>query len=221
MPANPGNDIVGNRHNRRNFVETQLIITISIFALAGYLLGSISTAIITCKLMGLADPRTDGSKNPGATNVLRLGGKKAAAITLTGDMLKGLIPALIATVMDMPHSVVAVAGLAAFLGHLFPVFYGFKGGKGVATLLGVLLGTNWLVGAATIGIWLAMAFTLKISSLSALTAALLAPVITYYTTGSALLTVTTSMMTALLFWRHRSNIANLLSGQEGKIKSKS
>lgn len=202
-------------------METQLIITISIFALAGYLLGSISTAIITCKLMGLADPRTDGSKNPGTTNVLRLGGKKAAAITLTGDMLKGLIPALIATAMDMPHSVVAAAGLAAFLGHLFPVFYGFKGGKGVATLLGVLLGTNWLVGAATIGIWLAMAFTLKISSLSALTAALLAPVITYYTTGSALLTVTTSMMTALLFWRHRSNIANLLSGQEGKIKSKS
>jgi glycerol-3-phosphate acyltransferase PlsY len=221
LPANPGSDIVGDRHKRRNFVETQLIITISIFALAGYLLGSISTAIITCKLMGLADPRTDGSKNPGTTNVLRLGGKKAAAITLTGDMLKGLIPALIATAMDMPHSVVAAAGLAAFLGHLFPVFYGFKGGKGVATLLGVLLGTNWLVGAATIGIWLAMAFTLKISSLSALTAALLAPVITYYTTGSALLTVTTSMMTALLFWRHRSNIANLLSGQEGKIKSKS
>ncbi|HEX5636938.1 MAG TPA: glycerol-3-phosphate acyltransferase, partial [Gammaproteobacteria bacterium] len=120
-------------------MDTQIIITISGFALAGYLLGSISTAIITCKLMGLPDPRTDGSKNPGATNVLRLGGKKAAAITLAGDMLKGLLPAMVATLMDMPHGVVAAAGLAAFLGHLFPVFYGFQGGKGVATMLGVLL----------------------------------------------------------------------------------
>lgn len=201
-------------------MDTQIIITISIFALAGYLLGSISTAIITCKLMGLPDPRTDGSKNPGATNVLRLGGKKAAAITLAGDMLKGLIPALIATSLDMPHGVVAAAGLSAFLGHIFPVFYGFKGGKGVATLLGVLLGTNWMVGAATIGVWLLMAFTLKISSLSALTAALLAPVIAYLITGSNILAATIAVMTALLFWRHRSNIANLLSGQEGQIKTK-
>lgn len=201
-------------------MDTQIIITISIFALAGYLLGSISTAIITCKLMGLPDPRTDGSKNPGATNVLRLGGKKAAAITLAGDMLKGLIPALIATSLDMPHGVVAAAGLSAFLGHIFPVFYGFKGGKGVATLLGVLLGTNWMVGTATIGIWLLMAFTLKISSLSALTAALLAPVIAYLITGSNILAATIAVMTTLLFWRHRSNIANLLSGQEGQIKTK-
>lgn len=170
--------------------------------------------------MGLPDPRTDGSKNPGATNVLRLGGKKAAAITLAGDMLKGLIPALIATSLDMPHGVVAAAGLSAFLGHIFPVFYGFKGGKGVATLLGVLLGTNWMVGAATIGVWLLMAFTLKISSLSALTAALLAPVIAYLITGSNILAATIAVMTALLFWRHRSNIANLLSGQEGQIKTK-
>ena len=125
-------------------MDTQLIISISIFASAGYLLGSISTAIITCKLMGLPDPRTDGSKNPGATNVLRLGGKKAAAITLAGDMLKGLIPALLANLLEMPDAVVATAGLAAFLGHLFPVFYRFQGGKGVATLLGVLLGTHWL-----------------------------------------------------------------------------
>jgi acyl phosphate:glycerol-3-phosphate acyltransferase len=202
-------------------VDTQIIITISIFALAGYLLGSISTAIITCKLMGLPDPRTDGSKNPGTTNVLRLGGKKAAAITLAGDMLKGLIPALIATSMDMPHGVVAAAGLGAFLGHLFPVFYGFKGGKGVATLLGVLLGINWMAGAATIGVWLFMAYVFKISSLSALTAALLAPAITYFILGSKFMAVIVAVMTLLLFWRHRSNIANLLSGQEGKIQSKS
>ncbi|MBI3186641.1 MAG: glycerol-3-phosphate 1-O-acyltransferase PlsY [Gammaproteobacteria bacterium] len=196
------------------------MITISGFALAGYLLGSISTAIITCKLMGLPDPRTDGSKNPGATNVLRLGGKKAAAITLAGDMLKGLLPAMVATLMDMPHGVVAAAGLAAFLGHLFPVFYGFQGGKGVATMLGVLLGIQWMVGAATIGVWLVMAFVFKVSSLSALTAALLAPVITYYIVGSKFMAFIVAIMTTLLFWRHRSNIANLLSGKESKIKAK-
>jgi acyl phosphate:glycerol-3-phosphate acyltransferase len=201
-------------------VDTQIIITISGFALAGYLLGSISTAIITCKLMGLPDPRTDGSKNPGATNVLRLGGKKAAAITLAGDMLKGLLPAMVATLMDMPHGVVAAAGLAAFLGHLFPLFYGFQGGKGVATMLGVLLGIQWMVGAATIGVWLVMAFVFKVSSLSALTAALLAPVITYYIVGSKFMAFIVAIMTTLLFWRHRSNIANLLSGKESKIKAK-
>lgn len=200
-------------------MDTQLIITISIFALTGYLLGSISTAIITCKLMGLPDPRTDGSKNPGATNVLRLGGKKAAAITLAGDMLKGLIPALAAASMDMPHDVVAAAGLSAFLGHLFPVFYGFRGGKGVATLLGVLLGINWMAGTATIGVWLFMAYVFKISSLSALTAALLAPAIIYFISGSTFMAVIVAVMTLLLFWRHRRNIANLLSGQEGRIKS--
>ena len=201
-------------------MDTQLIITISAFALAGYLLGSISTAIVTCKLMGLPDPRTDGSKNPGATNVLRLGGKKAAAITLAGDMLKGLLPALIASALAMPHSVVAAAGLAAFLGHLYPVFYDFKGGKGVATLFGVLLGTHWLAGAVAVGIWLLMTFILKISSLSALTAAVLAPAIAYYIIGSKLLTASIALMSALLIWRHRSNIANLLSGQEEKIKAK-
>ena len=201
-------------------MDTQLIITISAFALAGYLLGSISTAIVTCKLMGLPDPRTDGSKNPGATNVLRLGGKKAAAITLAGDMLKGLLPALIASALAMPHSVVAAAGLAAFLGHLYPVFYDFKGGKGVATLFGVLLGTHWLAGAVAVGIWLLMTFILKISSLSALTAAVLAPAIAYYIIGSKLLTASIALMSVLLIWRHRSNIANLLSGQEEKIKAK-
>lgn len=207
-------------HSRRYFVEAQIIITTSTFALAGYLLGSVSTAIITCKVMGLPDPRTDGSKNPGATNVLRLGGKKAAAITLAGDMLKGLIPALVASLMGMPHGIIAAAGLAAFLGHLFPIFYGFKGGKGVATLLGVLLGIDWMVGAATMGVWVVMAITFKVSSLSALTAALLAPAIAYYLLGSKFMAAIIAIMTTLLFWRHRSNIANLLSGKEGKIKAK-
>ena len=118
----------------------QPIILIIGFALFGYLLGSVSTAIITCRLMGLPDPRSQGSRNPGATNVLRIGGKKAAAITLFGDMLKGLLPVLIALSLGMSDAVIAACGLAAFLGHLYPLYYGFQGGKGVATLLGVLLG---------------------------------------------------------------------------------
>lgn len=196
------------------------IILIAGFAVLGYLFGSISTAIITCKLMGLPDPRTDGSKNPGATNVLRLGGKKAAAITLAGDMLKGLIPVAIVVLAGFSNEVIAATGLAAFLGHLYPVFYGFKGGKGVATLLGVLLGTHWLVGLGTIGIWLAMAFTFKISSLSALVATLCTPALVWLVTTSPAITSTTTLMALLLFWRHRSNIRNLLSGKEEKIGSK-
>ena len=196
------------------------IITIVSFALFGYLLGSVSTAIITCKLMGLPDPRSGGSKNPGATNVLRLGGKKAAAITLAGDMLKGFIPALVAVLMGMPDDVIAASGIAAFLGHLYPVFYGFAGGKGVATLFGVLLGTHWLVGFSTVATWLIIAKVFKISSLSALIAALLAPVFVWLFMQSTVITVTASIMTVLLYWRHRSNITNLLSGKEDKIAAK-
>lgn len=198
----------------------QPIILILGFALFGYLLGSVSTAIITCKLMGLPDPRTIGSKNPGATNVLRSGGKKAAAITLIGDMLKGLIPTLLAVLISAPNEAVAAAGLSAFLGHLYPIYYGFKGGKGVATLLGVLIGSQWLVGLGTIAIWLLMAFTFKYSSLSALVAALCSPVLMWFTTESTIMSLATVIMTLLLFWRHRSNIANLLAGNESKIGSK-
>ncbi len=198
----------------------QPIILVLGFALFGYLLGSVSTAIITCKIMGLPDPRTVGSNNPGATNVLRSGGKKAAAITLIGDMLKGLIPTLIAVLMQSPDKAIAAAGLSAFLGHLYPLYYGFKGGKGVATLLGVLIGSQWLVGLGTIVIWLMMAFTFKYSSLSALVAALFAPVLMWFTTGSLVMSITASIMTLLLFWRHRRNIANLLAGNESKIGSK-
>jgi glycerol-3-phosphate acyltransferase PlsY len=197
----------------------QPIITILGFALFGYLLGSISTAIITCKLMRLPDPRSGGSKNPGATNVLRLAGKKAAAITLAGDMLKGLIPVAIVVYIGMPNEVIAATGLAAFLGHLYPVFYGFAGGKGVATLLGVLLATHWVVGLGTIACWLIMAKIFKVSSLSALVAALLAPFLSWFVLHSAVITSAIAIMTVLLYWRHRSNIANLLSGKEGKIQS--
>ena len=203
-----------------NVTLEQPIITILGFALFAYLLGSISTAIITCKLMGLPDPRSGGSRNPGATNVLRLGGKKAAAITLTGDMLKGLVPVLVALASGMTNDVIAATGIAAFLGHLYPLYYGFAGGKGVATMFGVLLGTQWMAGLATVGIWLVMAKVFKVSSLSALVAALAAPLLIWWFTQSVVLTVTTAIMTVLLYWRHRSNIANLLSGREGKIQSR-
>ncbi len=186
----------------------------------GYLTGSVSTAIITCKIMGLPDPRTVGSNNPGATNVLREGGKKAAIITLLGDMLKGLLPVLVAVLLGTSDEVVAATALAAFLGHLYPVYYGFKGGKGVATLLGVLIGIHWLVGLGTIAIWLAMAFSFRYSSLSALVAALFAPVLVWQITDAQAITMSAVIMTSLLYWRHRSNIRNLLTGQENKIGAK-
>ncbi|MDH5178038.1 MAG: glycerol-3-phosphate 1-O-acyltransferase PlsY [Gammaproteobacteria bacterium] len=183
-----------------------------------YLLGSISAAIIVCKAMGLPDPRTEGSGNPGATNVLRVGGKKAAAITLFADMLKGLVPVLIAKYgFHVDELILALVGLAAFLGHLYPVFFGFKGGKGVATMLGVLLGFSWWVGLATAATWLFMAKVFKVSSLSALVATALAPVYVLLIMQSTDIAMFTIGMTAMLFWRHRSNIQNLLSGKEGKI----
>jgi glycerol-3-phosphate acyltransferase PlsY len=198
----------------------QPIILILAYALFGYLLGSLSTAIITCKIMGLPDPRTVGSNNPGATNVLRSGGKKAAAITLIGDMLKGAIPVLLVASFTSSAPIIAVTGLGAFLGHVFPVYYNFKGGKGVATLLGVLLGTSWMAGLGTIGVWLLMASSFKYSSLSALIAALFAPVQIWYFTGSTEMTICAAIMSLILFWRHQSNIRNLLSGKENKIGAK-
>ena len=183
----------------------------------GYLLGSISTAIIVCKLMGLPDPRTEGSRNPGATNVARLGGKKAAALTLIGDMLKGLIPVLIAHALHASPTVLAATALAAFLGHLYPVFFGFQGGKGVATALGVIYGLYWPVGLFTTGIWMAMAVMFRYSSLAALTAILLTPLGFLWLKPDMPIIIAMLIMTVILYWRHRSNIANLLNGKEGKI----
>lgn len=188
-----------------------------IFIIASYLIGSLSSAIIVCKIMGLPDPRSEGSGNPGATNVLRFGGKKAAAITLTGDMVKGLIPVIIVKALGANALVVSLVGLASFLGHLYPVFFQFKGGKGVATMLGVMFGFSWWIGLATAGTWLFMAKIVKISSLSALVATALAPVYVWYwfnTTASIAVTV---VMTVILFWRHRSNITNLVKGTEDSI----
>lgn len=183
-----------------------------------YLMGSVSTAIITCKLMGLPDPRTTGSNNPGATNVLRVGGKKAAAITLGGDMLKGLIPVLLGQALGLSYTWLFLVGFAAFLGHLFPIYYQFKGGKGVATALGVYFGINFWAGVLIALIWLFFAKVLKISSLAALIATLLAPLIFYFFTHSGSLALGMLLMTALIWWRHQSNISNLLSGKEAKIQ---
>ncbi|MCB1758271.1 MAG: glycerol-3-phosphate 1-O-acyltransferase PlsY [Gammaproteobacteria bacterium] len=184
-----------------------------------YLLGSISSAIIVCRLMGLPDPRTLGSKNPGATNVLRIGGKKAAALTLFGDMLKGLIPVLLANLADVPTGILGTTALAAFLGHLYPLFFGFKGGKGVATALGVQFGLGWQIGALVALIWLFVAKVLNISSLAALVCMALAPLIVWYFRPAPELIAAQLVISVMLFWRHRSNIRNLLSGAEGKIGS--
>jgi glycerol-3-phosphate acyltransferase PlsY len=201
-----------------------------LFIVAAYLVGSISTAIVVCKLMGLPDPRSEGSGNPGATNVLRVGGKKPAAITLFGDMLKGFIPVFVASFFDFSPIAFALIGFAAFIGHLYPVFFGFKGGKGVATMLGVLFGIHWMVGLSTALTWLIMAKVFKISSLSALVATLLAPLYIYLILTNYLkqntdqvvpMVIATAIMTAILFWRHRSNIQKLLSGEESKIGKKS
>jgi glycerol-3-phosphate acyltransferase PlsY len=185
--------------------------------LGGYLCGSISTAIIVCKLMGLPDPRSEGSRNPGATNVARLGGKRAAALTLAGDMLKGLLPVLLARAVGAGPEVLAATALAAFLGHLYPVFFGFIGGKGVATAFGVVFGLDWRVGVLAIGAWLVMALLFRYSSLAALTSMLLVPAGIWWLQGHAVSTALMTLMVLILFWRHRSNIRNLLSGTEEKI----
>lgn len=182
-----------------------------------YLMGSLSSAVIISRLMGLPDPREEGSKNPGATNVLRLGGKKAAILTLIGDMAKGLVPLVLAKVLGAQAGVLAAVGLAAFVGHLYPVFFGFKGGKGVATALGVLTGYSWLTGLAALFTWIAVAFLSKISSLSALIAALMAPFYVWFLLRSLELTVATVIMSALLIWRHQGNIQRILSGEESRI----
>jgi glycerol-3-phosphate acyltransferase PlsY len=185
-----------------------------------YLLGSLSTAVIVSRVLGLPDPREQGSKNPGATNVLRLGGKKAAVITLVGDAMKGLIPVVIAHYLGVTPDLLAAVGLAAFLGHLYPVFFGFKGGKGVATALGVLTGLSGWVGLAVLTTWILMAWLFRVSSLAALTAAALAPLYVWFLVHSPVLTGAALTMTLLLISRHRGNIERLLRGEESRIGEK-
>jgi len=191
----------------------------TLLAVGAYLIGSLSAAIIICKLMGLPDPRTQGSRNPGATNVLRIAGKKTAALVLLGDMLKGLIPLLAARAFDVEDHILAAVGLAAFLGHLYPIYFGFHGGKGVATSLGILLGLSWPLAAAVLATWLFMARVFRISSLSALTAAIAAPLYTWLLLNSVPLLIMVCVISTMLLWRHRGNIQRLISGAEGKIGS--
>lgn len=188
--------------------------------LFSYLTGSLASAVIISKLMGLPDPRSAGSRNPGATNVLRLGNRRAAVIVLLADMLKGLLPVLLAKAAAVPGPVLAGAGLAAFFGHLYPVFFGFRGGKGVATSLGVLLGFAWPVGLACVATWLITAVLSRFSSLAALCAAFMAPLYMHWYGAAQELLVATVIMTTLLVWRHRGNIQNLLNGTETKIRAR-
>lgn len=187
------------------------------FIILGYLLGSLSTAIIACRLMGLPDPRSQGSRNPGATNVLRFGGKKAAAITLAGDCLKGVLPVVLAAAAGASEAGIAGTALAAFLGHLYPLFFGFEGGKGVATAFGAVLGLSPWVGLAALATWLLIAAVARISSLAALTATVLIPFYLWWLDLPASYIVATLIMAGLLVWRHRSNISRLLAGTEERI----
>lgn len=185
-----------------------------------YFVGSVSSAIISCIIFNKVDPRTVGSKNPGATNVLRYAGKKAAFFTLIGDVVKGTIPVAIGHVLGLDWGWLGFIGLAAFLGHLYPVYYGFKGGKGVATALGVFLGLQPVIGIVVVISWLIAALLFNISSLAALIATLLAPFYFYWITGSVNLLIVLLVMTALIYWRHRSNIEEILAGTEDKIIEK-
>ena len=191
-----------------------------------YLIGSLSFAVIVSRVMGLSDPRSYGSKNPGATNVLRSGNKTAAVLTLALDALKGFVPVLAASLLaprlglGLGEATVAWVGFAAFLGHLFPVFFRFQGGKGVATAAGVLLGLNPLLGLATLATWLIIAAFFRYSSLAAIVAAVFAPFYQMLIWGGGVALLPLIAMSLLLLWRHGGNMRKLIQGRESKIGQK-
>jgi len=189
-------------------------------AVLGYLIGSLSFAVIVSRLFGLSDPRTYGSGNPGATNVLRSGNKAAAILTLLFDALKAYIPVVVAQHLGLSESVQTAVGLGAFLGHLWPVFFRFEGGKGVATAAGALLAFDPVMGGLTLLCWLAMAVVFRYSSLAALTASLAAPLLQWYLHGISPMFYGVLVMSVLLIWRHEANIRKLLAGQESKLGQK-
>lgn len=192
--------------------------------LAAYLIGSLSFAVIVSRAMGLADPRSYGSGNPGATNVLRSGSKKAALLTLLGDTLKGVAAVLLAKAFATQFGItvngIALVAVTVFLGHLFPVFFGFKGGKGVATAAGVLWALDWRVGLGLTAIWALVFAVTRVSSLSALIGSAAAPVLGYVFFGNGAVFYATLVMAALLFWRHKENIRRLASGEEAAFKKR-
>jgi glycerol-3-phosphate acyltransferase PlsY len=183
---------------------------------AAYLLGAFSSAIALSRLMGFADPRSEGSKNPGATNVMRIAGKKAAALTLLGDLLKGLLPVLLAQLILQSPLWVALTGFAAFIGHCYPIYYRFQGGKGVATAIGFILAFHWITGLAVVSIWLVVAKLFKLSSLAALIAFTLMPIFYYLGTENPDSSAILALTSVILIWRHRQNIQRLLSGTENR-----
>jgi glycerol-3-phosphate acyltransferase PlsY len=188
-----------------------------IFIIAGYLLGSVSSAVVVSRLMNLPDPRSEGSGNPGATNVLRLGNKVAAGLTLSGDILKGVLPVLAARWLSDDPLSVALAGTGAFFGHLFPLFFGFKGGKGVATALGVFAAVSLSVAGGLALTWLVVALVFRYSSLAALASAASAPLWTWWLLAAPVYTGLAMLLALMLILRHRANIGRLLAGTESKI----
>jgi len=195
-----------------------------IVVLVSYLIGSISFAVVVSIAMGLSDPRSYGSGNPGATNVLRSGNKKAAILTLIGDAFKGWfavwLTRIAASHFGLSDIDIALAGIAVFIGHLFPIFFRFQGGKGVATAAGVLFAFNPWLGLATLVTWLLVAFIFRYSSFAALAAAVAAPILDVWIVGRSAITLAILAMSLLLIWRHKKNIGNLLGGRESKLGKK-
>jgi hypothetical protein len=192
--------------------------------IAAYLIGSLSFAVIVSKYYGMDDPRTYGSGNPGATNVLRSGKKKAAALTLLGDAVKGLVAVILARclqdALNLSDATIALVAIAALVGHMWPIFFNFKGGKGVATALGVLLALSPATALLCALIWLVMAFGFKVSSLAALVATICAPIFAFFMMPHASWAWVTVFIAALVLYRHKSNIQNLIQGKESKIGDK-
>ena len=205
----------------------QIVIGIA-FVVGAYLLGSINSAIIVSKVFSLPDPRSLGSGNPGATNVLRTGNKVAAAITLVGDLLKGLIPVLVVELFTADTFLVAATAVAVLLGHMYPVYYGFKGGKGVATTLGVLIGFDWFLAIIWVVLWLVIALLFRYSSLAALLATIVAFFVSLltmndwlgYRNNNHFIVIALAIITLFIIWRHRGNIKKILIGTESRIGKK-
>jgi glycerol-3-phosphate acyltransferase PlsY len=199
-------------------IQTNIhIIAVTCFVVIGYFCGSLSSAVIICKLMHLPDPRTVGSKNPGATNMLRIGGKCSALLVLVADMLKGLLPVLVARIFGLHGFDLGLVALGSFLGHLYPIFFGFRGGKGVATFFGAIFALSLWGGVAIVVTWLLMALIFRYSSLAALVAAIVSPIyLAIFTEFGYLIPVLFMML--LIVWKHRTNISRLRIGAEEKIK---
>ncbi len=196
-----------------------MLIDVALIAIA-YLVGSLASAVLVCRFMGLEDPRSGGSGNPGATNVLRMGGKLPAGLTLAGDVLKGLLPVLLARALSDNPAVAAAATLAAFLGHLYPLYFGFKGGKGVATAFGAVTGLAWPVALAMGVTWLVVAAACRYASLASILAAALAPLFALAFAPHPANVAGLAVMAGFIVWRHRANIGRLRSGTESRIGDK-